>query len=323
MNILFVTMNKTNACAYYRGSGIAYDLKKKTNDSIVVAQWSEINLYWSEIVQYDIICFERPYNKMALDLCTYIKSCNRILWVDYDDNLLLIPQSNRAVLIYDEEAKANIKNILSIADVVSVTTEDLKQAFSEFNKNIWVIPNAFNDSIFKRRLLPKRSNIVAWRGTDTHIADLTGVAGAIDKICAEFPENQFLFLGYLPWFLNETMNKFFLKEMDIVIYFQNLMRMAPVVMQIPLQDNLFNRCKSNIGYLEGTYFGAACLVPDFWDAPGAFKYKTEDQYYDALKRLLSGKVDTDQMVNEAWEYIQDCLVLSKVNVKRVELINSL
>lgn len=160
-NILFLTHLKTDACSFYRSGGIVHDLQRKTNDDITVAQWSEIRVDWSTIINFDIIMFQRPYSKEALDLCNYIKEMNVKLWVDYDDNLLCVPPENKAHWIYDSpKVKDNIKKILSLADVVSVTTEDLKKSFSEFNKNIWVIPNAFNDSLFKRGLLPKRSNSV-------------------------------------------------------------------------------------------------------------------------------------------------------------------
>jgi hypothetical protein len=327
MRILFLNYDRTNACSFYRSGGIANDLRKKTGHEITVAQWNEINMHWGTIMDYDLIMMQRPFGKSAFELCDYIKRLNRPLWVDYDDNLLCIPQSNKAYLIYDDEAKEYIKKILGIADVISVTTDDLKKSFSPFISlrcEIKVIPNAFNDTVFKRGEIKERSNIITWRGTETHIADITSVTGAISKACIEFPDKQFLFLGYLPWFLGEDVtNVFAMKEMDLILYFHNLFNMKPAVIHVPLIDNLFNRCKSNIAFIEGSYFGAACLVPDFWDVPGVLRYKTEDDYYNALKALISGEIDIKAQNNIAWEFIQDTLILSKVNTERVKLINSL
>ncbi|HUU99754.1 MAG TPA: hypothetical protein VMW32_02215 [Bacteroidales bacterium] len=322
--ILFLTQNATDACSFYRAAGIIPDLQRKTNDTLTLAQWSQLEINWSIILQYDIIFFQRPTGKMALDLCQYIKSCNRQLWIDYDDNLLCVPPENRAHWIYDKpEVQESIKKILALADVVSVTTEDLKQSFIEWNKNIEVIPNAFNDSVFKRGILPKRSNLVVWRGTDTHVWDLMKYGKSISKATLEHPEKQFLYIGYSPWFMPVSDNQSTIEEMDLIKYFGFVYKMAPLVVHVPLVDELFNRCKSNIAALEGSYFGAACVVPDFWDIPGTLKYKTEDDYYNALKDLLSGQADREILNKIAWEYIQDTLTLSKINVLRLNLINSL
>jgi hypothetical protein len=39
--------------------------------------------------------------------------------------------------------------------------------------------------------------------------------------------------------------------------------------------------------------------------------------------VLSGEVDKAKLNREAWEFIMDVLSLSKVNVLRLEIINSL
>lgn len=112
-------------------------------------------------------------------------------------------------------------------------------------------------------------------------------------------------------------------DKDVMIYFQNCFNMSPAVIQVPLQDCLFNRCKSNIAFIEGAYFGAVPLVPGWWNVPGALRYKDNESYYSLLKDALSGAIDLEAMNRLAWEYVCDELLLSKVNVKRLELINSL
>ena len=43
---------------------------------------------------------------------------------------------------------------------------------------------------------------------------------------------------------------------------------APRVAICPLKDSAFNRCKSDIAYLEYTAFGAVSVVPDWPDGIG-------------------------------------------------------
>jgi hypothetical protein len=330
MDILFLNYDRTGACSFYRSSGIIADLKKKTGHNIISAAWSEIAMNWATIVDFDIICFLRPYNKPALDLCEYIKDCGVALWVDYDDNLLCIPEDNKATATYgSKDVQDSIKAILTLADVVTVTTEPLRDSYKEFNKNIEIIPNAFNDSILKRGILPARKKIALWRGSDTHQLDLLAYGAPINQAVNEFPEWLFYFVGFNPWVLNiidnslPAKNKGYLKDMDIIHYFHTVMKIAPSVLHVPLNDCLFNRCKSNIAAIESAFFGAVCICPDYWNIPGAISYTTPESYFEALKNILTGNYNVEIHNQITWEYVMDNLRLSSMNVKRVEVINSL
>lgn len=324
-NILFLTYNSADACSFYRAGGVVKDLRRVCDHVITVAQWNRIDLNWQTLLDFDIIMMQRPFSRAAKELCIGIKSMNIPLWIDYDDNLFCVPPENRSNKIYDKpEIKSQIEEIIKMADVITVTNQDLKESLIQFNKNIEIIPNAFNDSIFRRGILRKREKLVIWRGTDTHIWDIMRYGRSISKATAEFPDYRFVYLGFNPWFLNQAANQSFIAdEMDIIYYFNHVFSMAPMVMQVPIVDELFNRCKSNIAYIEGTYFGALCVVPKWWDVPGALSYDSEGSYYEALKQALSGEVDIEAQNAMAWQYIMDELTLSKVNVKRLNVINSL
>ena len=130
-------------------------------------------------------------------------------------------------------------------------------------------------------------------------------------------------MGFSPWFLAETNNKMNVPSLDIVIYMKTLFDLAPSCMHVPLADNLFNRCKSNIAWIEGSYAGATCVVPSWWNVPGALSYTDGASYYEAIRAILSGEVDKVKMNAEAWEFIMDNLALSKVNVQRLQVLNEL
>lgn len=323
MKVLFLSYNRSDACSFYRSAGTVADLRRKTPHYITVMEWAGA-IGWSVIMEYDLIMFQRPYNKAAYDMLSYVKQCNVPIWVDYDDNLLEIPPENKAHFIYGDDEKECIKKILALADVVTVTTEALKTSFSPWSEKIQVIPNAFNDLLFHRPdKMTKRSDLVLWRGTDTHIFDIMHLGAAINKITEEFEKWQFLFMGFYPWFLSETKNKAFMKSQDLIIYHQNIMKIAPAVMQVPLHDNNFNRCKSNISVIEGAFCGAVSIVPSWWNIPSCLSYTDEQSYYDALYAVLSGSVDVKAMNRVSWEFIMDNLRLSKVNVQRLQIINSM
>ena len=323
--VLFLTLNSSDSCAFYRSAGVIKDLRRKSDDNITLVQWDQVSMNWSFVSQFDLIMFQRPFSKESLNLCGYVKQLGIKLWIDYDDNLFTLNPENPTYDLYNNpETQKNIQGILRLADAVSVPTEYLKQAYLEFNKNITVIPNAFNDALFFRpKEMPQRTNHVVWRGPQAHTYDLMSYSKEINKCTKDFPEWRFVFMGFSPWFLDKTTNKVQVPSLDVVIYFKTLLDMAPSCMHVPLHDNNFNRCKSNIAAIEGSYAGAACIVPAWWNMPGTIPYTDPASYYEAIRSVLSGEVDKAALNKTAWEYIMDCLSLSRVNEMRINLINSL
>jgi hypothetical protein len=323
MRILFLTMDKRYAVSFYRAAGIAKDLEKKLNCTVDTLSWNDFLIDWPALMRYDIVMVQRGFQGAQVLLCKQVKKLGIPLWLDYDDDLFSVPPENKAWAIYqDSEVQKDIINMLSMADVISVTTEDLKTSFSEFNDNIVVIPNAFNDIMLNvNRILQPRSKTVLWRGSETHVYDIMIYNEVIDKFIKEHSDYSFIFMGFNPWFLSKAPNLKFVKQLEILDYFDAGLNISPSVVHVPLHDSTFNRCKSNIAFIEGTYWGATCITPEFWGKlPGTLTYKDADSYYEALTLSLEEKPERNK---ESWNYIKKNLLSSEVNKLRVKLIKSL
>lgn len=319
--ILFLLPKPSDACSFYRGAGVATDLRRRGYLIDIMDMQGVID--WAFLIQYDIIMIQRPANNSILNVCGQIKRMGVKLWIDMDDNLLAVPMDNPAYLIYaNSGVRETIISCLSLADVVSVTTEALRQSYLPFNKNIMVIPNAHNDSLVKREK-KQRNNVVLWRGTNTHQMDIETYKTAIDRVTEHWTDINFLYIGYAPWGLKITRNVQLAGAVDTMLYLEQIQVIAPMIMQVPLHDSLFNRCKSNIAAIEGAFAGAVCLVPEWWDMEGTVKYKDNRSYYEGLNAILKGEIDVEKANERSWEYIRANLFLSDVNRKRVELIESL
>jgi len=324
MKILALTPVRDDTTSFYRAAGIFRDLKRKLPgievDLFNVGEISKLT--WSVIGLYDIVFLQRPYNQLAL--ARYLKLMHIPLWIDYDDNLFVIPQANqRAFDVYmtDEGIQTQLVEIAKIADVVTVSTAALKKTYDHLNADVRVIPNALPfDYIGKPHEGPTK-NAVLWRGGDSHRMDLRvhemGILQAMDK----YHDWEFTFAGYNPWQF-VARNKKYNKPLDPLLYFQWLKEYAPKVMQVPLVDDLFNRCKSNIAALEGTFAGAVCLIPDWeeWQIPGSFRYSNQQEYAEKLDALLRGGVSLNKYRGQALEYIRENYDLAKVNKLRADLV---
>lgn len=294
--------------------------------NIDVVSWPDMPTDWQAISSYDLVMMQRPYMGSMLDFCKRVKTMNVPLWLDYDDNMFCVTGENRAWMVFNDPVVAeNVKQMIMMADIVTVTNEDLRQSYLPLNKNTVVIPNAFNDTIFNVDRIPQeRENIVVWRGSDTHIYDVMAYSPSITKCANDFPEYEFTYVGYNPWFLEQTKNTSFIKPKEIIDYFNDINKIAPAVVQVPLHDTLFNRCKSNIAFIEGSYWGAVSIVPEFWgELPGSLSYTDQASYYEALRSVLAGEVDVVKMNEVAWQYVKDNLLLSKINKLRVKIVKQL
>ena len=325
MKILVLLHSATDSCSFYRAGGVLPELRKKIDVQILVVQWDQIELHWQRIIEFDLLFMQRPFTNEQASFVQFMKNFNIPVWVDYDDNVLEVPAENKHAFLYNDEVRANIKQILASADAVSVTTPHLKRVFDEHGCNCVVIPNAFNDFIFTKRELPRVPQKTAlWRGSDSHIFDLMTVGDEFNILAKENPDWKYIFMGFFPWYYAEAKNVMSAPTMDVMLYFNRIRHLSPSVVFTPLADTSFNRCKSNIAWIEAIYAGAICVAPNFaeWQQKGTILYDRPANFPAAMHHAMFD-VDIRKANTEAWDYIQENLLLSKVNNKRVELIQSL
>lgn len=328
MKLLALTVNKNDTTSFYRANGVLGELKNQIEIEITSLDFAQLkNISWANLVLYDAVFMQRPYQSVALQLAQYCKELNLPLWVDFDDHLLEIPIDNQKAynVFHEKQTKQTIVQIIGLADVVSVSTGALKTAFSTLNSNIKVIPNAINLKMLDYRTTQTATETVLWRGSDTHQLDIFIYAEEIYPIQHKYTAFEFIYFGFYPWFIPMDKNVKYIPPIDPLLYFKQLYTLRPKIMHVPLHDSVFNRCKSNIAFIEATFAGAVCLVPEWeeWTLPGAVTYNSTAQYAEKLELLLNNKINIKKRVQQAWDFISQNLSLNKVNQLRIDLINEI
>lgn len=335
MNILLITPDKNDSTSFYRASGVFGTLSKTLPNVNIInfdmqSKQDKKTFTWADFNMIDIVFMQRPHNIQTVRMADYIKKMNIPLWIDYDDNLFELPQSNSSYLYYQSNnVIENVTQLLNFADIVSVSTNHLKIKLRQYNKNIKVIPNAFNDYLFDvNRAIDNQKNFIIWRGGNTHQLDLMLYTDVIVEVFKKYEKFSWYFLGYHPWFISHNVNsgRFISKDaVDPMVYHDLILKNSPKLFHIPLQDSSFNRSKSNIALLEGAYTGAVCLVPDWeeWRLPGVLKYNNPEDYKKQLTTFCENKINIKKQNKLTWNYICDNLLLSKINKKRAEIIKTL
>jgi hypothetical protein len=284
-------------------------------------------LSWDWLAGCHALFLQRPFRDTHLQLAKYCKAMELPLWVDWDDDQRAVPKSNPFYSDYaDSQSVRNvIWEVSHLADLVTCSTPHLAKTF---DRQVRVIPNG---NAFKFYNEP-RARRVSWRGAAGHEEDICTVLGALSRT-AELPQFsmwRWFFMGDIPWQVNSAIPAMRLEQAPgALLHFMVplLALQAPYVHIVPLKDFHFNRCKSNIAWIEATCAGAAVLAPDFeeWRRPGVVNYTDPKDFEGKLVGLMesydNGRMHPNVTLSRA--YIHDNLGLGQLNRERYAILNQL
>ena len=246
---------------------------------------------------------------------------------DLDDNLWAVPKYNPAKYMIDS-MQAGFNTCASAADLITVSTAGLKSAVEanlpKLKTPVLVVPNGIDLALFHKA--PERDSdskiVVGYAGSNTHKEDvaqcwnvigeaLEGTNAVFELIQSNVPVQQVKMVGGIkvtttvvqkdpngvprglkeeqlrirPWIpVPEFAGQFSSWQWDIAL--------------APLEDNRFNRSKSNIKMLEAAAVGAVCLASpvqpylEFCEHHPAAKWLlcyTERQWKEKLRTLINDK----------------------------------
>lgn len=314
-----------SAVSYYRSIGTLSYLPK-LNNKIKINIPGIIS--WNSLVDVDILYMERPQQDSDLEALKLAKDFNVKIWVDYDDLLHKIPPYNPCFKNYkNSKLLKNIETAIELADVVTVSTPAIKEYYSKFNSNIHVIENAHNDYRYPFEKIDDTVDAINWRGSATHRQDLLSVAEHIFSIANKYDKWAWTYIGNDVWYITDRIERCFnLQECDTITYNKFILDLKSAIQIVPLVDNEFNKSKSNIGWVEGTYVGSCTICPDLpeFKKPGAINYNTQsDSFGYYLEKAINSKSFRKENYLKSYEYIKENLLLSDINKKRIEIIDRL
>jgi len=313
--------NKQDATSWYRAYGPLKELENHHNVKIIY-----LNKYeWSEIKGVDTVFLQRPILLEHIKIIMKCKMMNKKIIVDYDDYLLDIPAHNPFLAKIEKIHKLtkqdliyNIKQILNLADQVWVPTKGLKDEFLPYNQNTIIIPNAHCDYTFpvKNKITKPSQNVVLWRGTQSHSQDLRRYKDVIIKLIQTFTNHKFIFMGTNPTFITNGMKncEYYKATSDIIDYFYFLHNLNPKILLVPLIEDTFNNCKSNIASLESVYTSTIPVAPLMHEWTNfSMQYKNEDEFFKLVSGLLTEPENIKKLNDIFWKNTVMFRLLSEIN----------
>jgi hypothetical protein len=330
MKRVLVNNQKMNGLSFYRVQGVFAYLEQEMPE--IKFGYDSPDFSWREMLHWDIVYFNRASGKESLEALNNIKALKKRIWLDFDDNTFYLDKKHQH---HDHYAKSEtteiFKKILAVADVVTVTTNYLKSIFEEYNSNIIVIPNSYDERMFPFRDMGniERPKVVLWRGSNFHRHDLFQFKEQLIKITSENKNFTWAFMGDDPWFIKNDENENVIKYIppsDAIKYYYELYNNSPLLVHVPLKNDEFNLAKSNIAMLEAVLAGTTVLAPktEEWEHNGVFTYTSEKDYYEKLQALIySSDTYITKHYNLLVEEVKDKFLLSKTNELRKEIIRNL
>lgn len=245
------------------------------------------------------------------------------IWLDYDDAVGFVDwHSPRARNFPNEECQKWIPKCVELADVVTVSTQDIADIIGP---KAVVIPNAWDHRMHKMAKSKSINKTVLWRGSDTHTADLAYFDAALEHLAVVHNDWTFIYLGNItaPRFQirRELPNVRLEPSLEVVRYFRKMSEINPSVVIVPMIDTTFNRCRSNIAWIEATSIGATCVAPDWpsWNMPSIFRYKPND-LDDFIARTEQAMFSSGNEWNESRNLVTNELNIHKMAIARQDIL---
>lgn len=313
-------------CGYYRCMAPDFLLNLYQKAVIVESTAMILDPRFYETVE--TIKFQRqatpPQRDFIKHLRTLANEKKKKLIYEIDDVVFAedIPLYNRnRVAFVPKEIQDSIKEILSCMDEILVTCDYFKEYMIEKsgNKNVTVLPNYLAKGWFdryynlwdlqKKYEKNKKRPIVAIFASGTHVDVINKVnqqddfAPVIQQIAKTVKDFDWRFYGSFPLPLRPLIDNGSIKYfpwVQLPDFAEAMAKSGAQVTFASLQDNHFNRCKSNIKLIEAGALGLPCVCPDMVTYKDAFlKYRTGDEFIDVLKYTLKNQVTYTEQCKKA------------------------
>jgi glycosyltransferase involved in cell wall biosynthesis len=308
-----------NACPYLRLHGPLKELSKSKDFHFFIYGKEILPIINKEnflqVKSFDIIIVQRvsPYFE------TFIKKANekdiKIIY-ETDDDLLDLSKDHSA-FEYISYHYESIKNFMDNSDIITVSTDELKNRFSQYD-NVEVIKNYFANDILKMRnynINTTDTIKIGYFGTFTHWDDLAMMKKPILTL-----KNKMLQLGINLEFeviggfeLNEDE---WIKRIELPFYPMSLhsfykwleSKISWDIGIIPLTSTEFNKGKSELKYIEFTALGVPIVASaiDIYkqvinDGFNGFLANDEKEWIQKLEDLILNKNIREFILNNAKE----------------------
>lgn len=287
----------------------------------------------------DVVVFHRPDEPDKLKLARLLKSIGKKVVFDNDDTFKQdsVVALNR--FMNKKKYTTGLKKIneciddfIKEADMVTCSTEYLAEEYRKLNNNVVVLPNCIDPFDFDEPLKNETSKVRIGVTGSIGVTDdlwvlekfIPGLLNRDDvelvffslspekdrKLIKEVYTKEYKFLEKLLKAKNVTWQPF----VEMQDYYTTLNDLRLDIMLIPREDSYFNRCKSNLKFLEASMLEIPVIAQGFSDGKSPYQIDPDDarhmiivednsKWLEEIDKLVKDKELREKMGKEAKEYV--------------------
>ncbi len=291
----------------------------------------------------DIIVFHRPDRKEKLEAARMLKKQGKKIVFDNDDtnkdhggfkfnDYMDEERLKRGVERIDEALDSFIKE----ADLVTCSTKFLAEEYKKLNDNVVILPNCIDPFYFDE---PKRNETdivrIGITGSVGTTADLEVLKPIVEHYHND-PRVRIVLLSMPTMGADTIMKELYKDEYDFWSkmniewhtfipaheYYDYLNDLKLDMVIIPRYDSLFNRCKSNLKFLENSMLEIPSVCQSFPTGDSPYQQNPEDQKYlllagdfqewlEQIEKLINDKELRRDLGKKAREYVEENYDINK------------
>jgi glycosyltransferase involved in cell wall biosynthesis len=297
---------------------------KDTGNNIEFAVISERSIHAINLLSWsDVVIFSKHYSDTSYNIALHAKNSEKKIIYDIDDNIMAWPEDNP----FRTDSK-NYPPIISLADVVTVENERLKNSIQFLHDNFVIVPNG----IYAERYQGKYDNNNIYKEKfylfSAYISILKKFEGEFLQVLYNFhnkndvrmkfygeqvPQIMSLpFVDYIPMSTYET-------YMKSIITSGYMFAIVPLRGKEDPESYMYTKCKSPIKYITYGFAGIPAIYTDTlpFNAyvenyhTGILVDNTYASWYDAMDRLLK-----DNMLQKKIKKNAYCDVVENFHIRK-------
>lgn len=216
----------------------------------------------SEREKPDVMILQLRYASESIQEIAQVKQFSNARRVfEIDDYIIEPPTKNDHARNLPDNIGELLGRAIGLCDRLVVSTEPLADALSHMHHDIRVVPNMLAASqwmgLVSRRQTSARPRI-GWAGGTSHRGDLELM---LEVVTALADRVDWVFFGMCPQMLRPYVKEFH-KVVPLAQYPQKLASLNLDLALAPLEQNVFNDCKSNLRLLEYGACGFPVICTD-------------------------------------------------------------
>jgi len=288
------------------------------------------------IMDADVVVFHRPESDALLAVAKQLQAQGKKIVFDNDDTYKDTGGLKFTDYLNEERVKRglgqmnkNLDAFIKMADLVTCSTECLRQEYLPLNPNVVVLPNTV-DPFYYPEPLRNETDIV--RIGITGSVGVTSDVEVLKPIVEHYqndPRVRLVLLSLPPEGNNEIYKQLYVDEYafwnrvnvewhsytttDEYYEYLNGLKLDMVI--IPRYDSVFNRCKSNLKFLENSMLEIPTIGQSFPTKDSPYEVNPEDakhlllatdtaSWIAQIETLISNKELRRDMGKKAKEYVE-------------------